>query len=131
MDLTRIGANRREVRTVAFSGKSPSVSIDEKSGSINLVVQYADGMGTQGQYNYTVTIAPDDLIAILNAISRERSAFQPGKLQNSLELSAVAILRMLSAASALPFQLPPTDLQVKFQAAKVRMAAKQANAPKA
>jgi hypothetical protein len=129
MDLTRIGANRKELRSIAFAEKRPSISIDANSGSIELVVRYADGMGTQGQYDYTITLATEDLIAILDAISRERSAFQPGKLQNSLESSAGAILRLLSAASTLPFQLAPTEAQLKMQAARERMAAKKVAAP--
>ena len=102
------------------------MSIDPKSGSIKLSVQYAAGMGTQGQYDYAITITPKDLGAILSAVSAERTAFQPGELQKSLGSSAAALLRLLSAASALPFQLAPTELQLKFQAAKEKLAAKRA-----
>ncbi|MEY4751031.1 MAG: hypothetical protein RIQ60_3245 [Pseudomonadota bacterium] len=127
MDLTRMGANRKEVRTTAFVDREPRISIDPKSGSIKLSVQYADGMGTQGQYDYTVTITPSDLTAILSAISVERTAFQPGELQTCLGVSAAILLRLLSAASALPFQLAPTDARLKFQAAKEKLAAKRAS----
>lgn len=110
MDLTRMGANRKEVRSTAFTGKEPSLSIDQKTGSIKLLVRYAAGMGAQGEYDYTVTITPEDLSAILSVVSMEPTAFQAGsQLQKALEFSALGILRLLSAASTLPFQLEPTE----------------------
>jgi hypothetical protein len=128
MELTRIGAYRKEVRSTAFAEREPSIVIDSKTGSIKLQVQCADGMGTQGQYDYTVTITPKDLSAIMDAVSKERTAFQPGDLQKALEGSAASMLRLLSAASSLPFQLAPTEAQRKLQETRAKIAAKQAAA---
>jgi hypothetical protein len=108
MDLTRTAANRKAGLTTAFSGRKPSVTIDESSGAIKLGVTRAEGMGTQGQYDYTVLISPDDLAAILSTISTSPAPGQKGKLQESLASSAVPLLRLLSAASALPSQLAPS-----------------------
>ncbi len=127
MNLTRMGANRKEVRTTAFADREPRISIDPESGSVKLLVKCADGMETQGQYDYTVTIAPRDLTAILNAISVEHTAFRPGELQTCLGASAAVLLRLLSAASALPYQLAPTEAQLKFQTLKGKLATRRAN----
>lgn len=126
MDLTRIGANRKEFRATAFADRQPSISIDAKSGSIKLLVRCADGMGAQGRYDYTIALSPTDLSELLNLVSAERTAFQPGELQACLALSAAALLRLVSAASCLPFQLAPTEEQIKLRQARARIEAKRA-----
>ena len=108
MDLTRIAANRKAGLSTAFRGQKPSVAIDETTGAIKLVVSRAEGMGAQGQYDYTVLVSPDDFANILDAISTNPALGQKGKLQESLATSAVPLLRLLSAASALPSQLAPS-----------------------
>ena len=126
MELSRIGANRKEVRSTAFADRKPELSIDNQTGAVKLAVRYAEGMGTQGHYDYTVTLTPEDLSSILRTLSTERSAFQPGSLQAALESCAAPLLRLLAAASILPFQLAPTELQLKFKAAKEKLALKRA-----
>lgn len=126
MELSRMGANRKEVRSVAFTEQKPEIMIDSKTGDLKLSIRYANGMGTQGQYNYLITLSPEDFFLLLHAVAAERSAFQPGNLQATLQSSAAALLRLISAASLLPFQLAPTEAQLKFQAAQAKLAAKRA-----
>lgn len=122
MKLSRIGANRKESRGIAFSNKVPEVSLDSKSGDVNLVVRYAEGMGAQGQYDYTIALSPKDISAILTHLSIQRSAFEPGQLQDILRESSPALLRLLFASSALPFLLAPTNTQLELQAAREKAA---------
>lgn len=118
MDLTRIAANRKAGLTAAFSDRRPSVTIDDATGAIKLVVPRAEGMGAQGQYDYTVSISPNDLIEILYSISMNPALGQRGKLQESLASSAVPLLRLLSAASALPSQLAPSATENMLESLK-------------
>jgi len=127
MDLSRIGAYRKEVRSTAFSEREPTLNIDPKTGSISFVVRGGEGMGASGQYDYTIVISATDLAAMLRALSKERSAFQEGPLQGALEASAAHLLRLLAAASALPFQLAPTESQLRMQAVKKQLDAKRAS----
>jgi phosphosulfolactate synthase (CoM biosynthesis protein A) len=81
LDLTRIDANRKESRATAFKDSKPRLSFDSFSGTLKMVVQYAESMGTQGQYDYTIKLPPTDFAAILKAVSLERSAFEASELQ--------------------------------------------------
>jgi hypothetical protein len=125
MELTRIGANRKEVRSTAFTDRRASLTIDAETGSLVLFVNRGEGMGQSGQYDYTVTLTTQDLTDLFDSISNDRSAFQVGPLQAALGASAAAIFRMLSAATSLPFQLAPTDAQLRFQAARRKLDAKR------
>lgn len=125
MDLSRTGANRKEVRSTAFSNHKPTLTIDPQTGSISLVVRRGDGMGASGQYDYTIVISTADLSAMLEVVSKERTAFQDGPLKGALEASAAYLLRLLAAASALPYQLAPTEAQLRMQAVKRKIEAKR------
>lgn len=125
MKLSRIGANRKEVRSVAFEDREPELSIDSSKGEISLTVHRADGMGTQGQYNYTITLSASDVAAILKALAAERHVFKPGKLHAAVEASAVPLVRLLSAAASLPFQIAPTEAELREAAVREKLAAKQ------
>lgn len=120
MELSHVGANRKEVKTTAFSQKSPDVSLDAKTGNLILSVRYADGMGTKGQYDYKIVLTPADLTKLLKAISLDRTTFKEGPLRTELESSASALLRLVSAASVLPFQVLPSDLELIIQKAKLK-----------
>ncbi len=61
MELSHIGANRKEIRTTAFTDRSPEISIEENTGNIILIIKDADGMGTKGQYDYRIKLTPSDL----------------------------------------------------------------------
>ncbi len=74
MDLSHIGANRKEVRKTAFSDKAPEIGVDAKTGNLILSVHNASGLGTKGQYNYTVVLTPVDLASLLKVVSSHRSA---------------------------------------------------------
>ncbi len=117
MELSHIGANRKEVRTTAFTGRSPEISIDESTGNLVLIIKNADGMGTKGQYDYRIKITPSDLTKIIKTTSTHRSIFHEGPLRTELESAVSALLRLMIAASALPFQVMPSDLQLQLQKA--------------
>lgn len=126
MELTRIGANRKESRSTAFTDRRASLTIDSRTGSVVFLVNRGEGMGQSGQYDYTIDLTAEDLTDLFNAISNDRSAFQVGPLQTALGASATALFRMLSAATALPFQLAPTEAQLRLQATKKKLDAKRA-----
>jgi hypothetical protein len=126
MELSRIGSNRKELRKKAFESAAPQMTFDAAAGSLKMVVRSADGMGTTGQYDYTVTLGPDDLRQMLKLLASERSAFQPSELQSVLESSASALLRLLAGASSLPFQLAPTEEDKRLQAARAKLAERNA-----
>ena len=117
MELSHIGANRKEVRTTAFKDRPPEISIDESTGNLVLAIKNADGMGTKGQYDYRIKITPSDLTKIIKTISTHRSIFHEGPLRTELESAVSALLRLMIAASALPFQVMPSDLQLQLQKA--------------
>jgi len=117
MELSHIGANRKEIRTTAFTDRSPEISIEENTGNIILIIKDADGMGTKGQYDYRIKLTPSDLTKIIKTTSSHRSIFHEGPLRAELEIAASALLRLVAAASALPFQVMPSDLQMKLQKA--------------
>ena len=131
MELSHVGANRKEVRTTAFADRTPEIVVDLPTGNLVLSIRNADGMGTRGQYDYKVVLTPADLGKILKAVSLDRSAFSNGTLRAELESSAASLLRLLSAASALPFQLAPTEAQLKLQQYQARLAAKRAQSSEA
>src|SRR5450830_594243 len=116
MELSRIGANRKELKMKAFSEKEPSLSFDLETGGLTFLVQHADGMGQQGQYNYTIKLDTNDLKAIFMFLAEQPSAFEPSQLQTLLEESSHSLLRLLIASSSLPFQLAPTKEQLKLKA---------------
>ncbi len=116
MELSRMGANRKEVQMKAFSEKEPSLSFDCETGDLKFLVRHADGMGQQGQYDYTVKLSTKDLKAIFAFLAKQRSAFEPSQLQTMLEESSHSLLRLLVASSSLPFQLAPTKEQLKLKA---------------
>ena len=39
MELSRIGANRKEVKMKAFSDKEPNISFDSQTGNLMLLVE--------------------------------------------------------------------------------------------
>jgi hypothetical protein len=126
MELSRIGSNRKEVRAIAFTSQDPSISVDTKTGNIRLIVSRAKGMGTQGEYDYTVTLSPKDLVVLLGQLASERSTFEHGALQSMLQEVAPALLRLLFASTALPFQLAPSESQLRLSAVKEKLAARTA-----
>ncbi|MHB0990288.1 MAG: hypothetical protein ACYC0M_03290 [Burkholderiales bacterium] len=115
MELSRMGANRKEVQIKAFSEKEPSLSFDCETGDLKFLVRRADGMGQQGQYDYTVMLSTKDLKAIFVFLAKQRSAFEPSQLQSLLEESSHSLLRLLVASSSLPFQIAPTKEQLKLK----------------
>jgi hypothetical protein len=125
MELSRIGANRKELKMTAFSEKEPSLSFDCETGSLKFLVRHADGMGQQGQYDYTVMLSAKDLKAIFVLLAKQRSAFEPSQLQTMLEESSHSLLRLLVASSSLPFQLTPTEEQLKLLKLKALLEAKK------
>lgn len=125
MDLNRIGANRKEVRAVAFENRRPVISIDPNDGSIKLSIRQSDGMGAQGQYDYELRIDSVDINAILSALSRDQTAFRPGKLRETLEASLAPLSRLLIAATALPFIVPQTDSEIRLQALQQKLDARK------
>lgn len=125
MELSRIGANRKELEMKAFSEKKPTLSFDRETGDLKLLVRQADGMGKEGKYDYTVILDTNDLKAIFMCLAEQRGAFEPSQLQTMLEESSHSLLRLLIASSSLPFQLVPTDAQLKLKALRA-IAAKKA-----
>ncbi|ADL55730.1 hypothetical protein [Gallionella capsiferriformans] len=125
MELSSMGANHKEVQMKAFSERDPSLTFDCETGGLKLLVQRADGMGKQGQYDYTVMLSAKDLKAIIVCLAKQRSAFEPSKLQTLLEESSHSLLRLLVASSLLPFQLALTEEQLKLKALKEKFAAKK------
>jgi len=93
MNLSRIGANRKEVRATAFEGRNADIAIDERTGQLHFSICSASGMGAQGQYDYKITLEPDDIALVLKALSNERSIFKAGPLQNMLASSTLFLVR--------------------------------------
>lgn len=116
MELSRMGANHKELKMKAFSEKKPSLSFDCETGDLKLLVMQADGMGPKGQYDYTVILDTNDLKAIFMCLAEQRGAFEPSQLQTMLEESSHSLLRLLIASSSLPFQIAPTKEQIKLKA---------------
>jgi hypothetical protein len=126
MDLSHIGANRKEVKTIAFANRSPEISVDPATGDSILRIQSANGMGTKGQYDYKIVLTPADLTKLLKTVSLDRSVFADGPLRAELESAVGALLRLVSAASALPFQVSLTAAQLRLQQARTKLEAKPA-----
>lgn len=102
MDLSRVGANRREKHAQAFEGKAPEIGFDSHRNSIRLTIKDADGMGARGRYDYEVALSPDDLRDIIDFVSRNRSAYEDPKIRSALAESCQSILRLLISCAALP-----------------------------
>lgn len=124
MELSHIGANRKEKRSTAFVDRKPEITFDEKAGNLSLLIRNADGLGTKGQYDYKVVLQSDDLEKIIREISENRAIFIDGPLRRMLESNAISLLRMLTAASTLPFQLAPTEREKTLLAFKAKLAEK-------
>ena len=120
MNLTRVGANRREIQGVAFENETPSVSIDSTDGSISLLVSNSSGMGSSGRYNYTVELSIEDLMLVLQKLSSTRAIFADGPLKSKLEQNTSCLLRLMTAAASLPYQLAPTAAQIRLRELKER-----------
>ena len=125
MEVSRIGAFRKEVRTTVFKDREPSLSFDEKTGNLKLLVKNAEGMGAQGHYDYTVTLSVDDIKSILKLLSKQHSAFKESELQKTLTSSSHALLRLLIASSGAPFEVAPSEAELRAKALKEKLAAKK------
>lgn len=125
MELSRMGTNRKEVRKKAFSDAVPTLNFDAKSGNIQLSVRDANGMGAQGKYDYTVTLNPNDLKSILELMSKQHCAFKESELQQTLISSSNALLRLLIASSGVPFEVAPSEAELRLAALKEKTAPKK------
>ena len=125
MELSRMGTFHKEVRKKAFSDAEPSLSFDAKTGSIQLSVRGANGMGAQGKYDYTVTLSANDLKSILELMSKQHSAFKESELQQTLIGSSHALLRLLIASSGVPFEVAPSEAELRMAALKEKIASKK------
>jgi len=105
MELSRIGANRKDKNSIAFSGKKPKISINKETDAIIFEVKSADGMGAQGQYDYTLSLSVEDIKCLLDFLAKQRRIFEDGPLQGVLESTSNSLLRLLIASSSLPFEL--------------------------
>lgn len=121
MDLSRIGSNRKEIRATAFFDRKPAFSFNSEGGSLTLLVQRGDGMGTNGQYDYSIALDSTDIQALLRFLSEQRSAFVPGSLQDMLGDSTHSLLRLLIASSTLPFEVTPSETQLKLRSLKDKL----------
>jgi formyltetrahydrofolate hydrolase len=118
MELSRMGTFHKEVRKTAFSDREPSILYDAKTGSIKLSVKSADGMGAKGTYDYIVTLSSSDLKSILELLSKQRCAFKESELQQTLISSSHALLRLLIASSGVPFDVLPSETELRIAALK-------------
>ncbi|XLX39076.1 hypothetical protein ACK25U_15055 [Ectopseudomonas mendocina] len=125
MDLSRMGTFHKEVRKKAFSDATPSIDFDAKTGSIKLTVSGASGMGAQGKYDYTVTLSAGDLKSIIELLSKQHCAFKESELQQTLIGSSHALLRLLIASSGVPFEVTPSEAELRVAAFKEKIAAKK------
>jgi len=125
MELSRMGTFHKEVRKAAFSDREPSLSFDAKTGSLKLSVSGADGMGAKGTYDYTVTLSANDLKSIIELLSKQHSAFKESELQQTLISSSHALLRLLIASSGVPFEVSPSEAELRVAAFKEKIASKK------
>ena len=121
MNLTRIGSNRREKTGIAFEGKNPEISFNESDSSITLDVDRGDGMGTSGEYDYSIKLSADDLHSLLVHLSNQGAAYKKGKLQDTLIKSSNSILRLLIASSAVPFEVALTSRELRLKEIKEKL----------
>lgn len=125
MELSRMGTFHKEVRKSAFSDRDPSLSFDAKTGSIKLSVGSAGGMGAKGTYDYIVTLSANDLKSIIELLSKQNYAFKEGELQKALIGSSHALLRLLIASSGVPFEVSPSEAEMRMAAFKEKIASKK------
>lgn len=118
MDLKRKGYNRNSGFSVAFENRPARLSFDTAQDCVNFDVTGASGMGAQGEYEYRVSLAPNDLAALLEFLAQQRSVIEEGPLNAQLRTQSHSILRLLIASSGLPFTLQPTELATRLAKAR-------------
>ena len=113
MNLKRKGTNRDSGYRTAFKEKNPSISHEKDSGELSLTVSKARGMGPEGQYDYVVTLSPNDISEILKFIAIKGLSFENGPLRDSIVNSSHVILQLLMGSSGLQLSIVPEKGQPK------------------
>jgi hypothetical protein len=128
MDLKRKGRNRDSGFHTAFENRSARLSFDPTLGFVHFNVVGADGMGAQGEYEYSVSLSSNDLAALIEFLSQQQSLIENGPLNAQLRLQSHSLLRLLIASSGLPYALQPTEFAIKL--AKLRAVKKDKDSAK-
>lgn len=115
MELSRIGANRKErlVKLISITNTNPSWDYETQTIKIN--ARNLTDPSLSGEYNYMLTLNLNDIVDIINKLATSGIAESSPALQESLTPASHALLRLIVLASGLGLAPEPKKTRLQQQ----------------